>query len=405
MRKKTVCRIHDLIGLVHALYPPALAEEWDNVGLQVGDPGAEVSRVMIALDPSAAAVETAAAAGAQLLLTHHPLIFRPLQQIVPQDEIGRTVMAAVRGNIAILAAHTNLDRAGNGLNDWLAARLDLNDCQPLATASGSLNKLVVCVPPDHAESVAEALFAGGAGTVGRYDRCSFRASGIGTFRPGAGTRPFTGSVGSNSEVAEVRLETIVPAEAVSRVINRMLKTHPYEEVAYDLIPLANRRSDVGLGRIGRLPQPLPLEHFARRVGERLATATLRYCGDPQQLVSKVAVCGGSGMSLLAEAARQGADALVTGDVKYHEARSAEARGVALVDAGHFATERLAVPVLVAVLQQEAVRRGLLLEFIEMSAERDPFRVLADADDGNGSGGQATGDAAGKQTGGRRAGRS
>jgi dinuclear metal center YbgI/SA1388 family protein len=313
-------------------------------------------------------------------------------------------MAAVRGNVAILAAHTNLDRAGNGLNDWLAARLDLSDCQPLATTAGSLSKLVVFVPEDHAERVAEALFAGGAGTVGRYDRCSFRVGGTGTFRPGHGTEPFTGSIGNDSAVKEIRLETIVPAEALHRVISRMLKAHPYEEVAYDLIPLANRRGDVGLGRIGRLPQPLPLAAFARLVGERLATATLRYCGDPEQLIAKVAVCGGSGMSLLAEAARQGADVLVTGDVKYHEARSAEAKGVALVDAGHFATEHLAVSALKEVLQQEAVRRGLVLEFIEMSDERDPFRVLADADDGNGSGGQTTGATAGKQTGGRRAGR-
>jgi dinuclear metal center YbgI/SA1388 family protein len=308
--------------------------------------------------------------------------------------------------VAVLAAHTNLDRGRNGLNDWLAERLGLAACQPLALgAAGGLTKLVVFVPSGYEGQVAEALFAGGAGSVGGYDRCSFAATGFGTYRPGAGTEPFHGTVGVAARTAEVRLETIVPAESVNRALTRMLKVHPYEEVAYDLIPLGNRRGDVGLGRIGRLAAALPLADFVRQVEARLATR-VRFCGDPQRPVAKVAVCGGSGASLLAEAERQGADVLVTGDVKYHEARSAEARGVALIDAGHFATERIVVPGLATVLRAAAGKRGLAIEFIEMSGEQDPFLLLPPLKEPSDTATAAAIAAGrGKQTGGKRAGRS
>jgi dinuclear metal center YbgI/SA1388 family protein len=374
MKKERTARIQDLVGLVHALYPPALAEEWDNVGLQVGDPAAGLSRALVCLDPSEKALEAALAAGAQALVAHHPLILRPLRSLTPGDETGRVALRALREGVAVIAAHTNLDRAQGGLNDWLAARLGVLDARPLA-AGGELLKLVVFVPAGYEGEVADALFAAGAGQVGRYGRCSFRTGGTGTFCPGPGTTPFLGQEGESASAAEVRLETVLPREAAGRVVEKMLKTHPYEEVAYDLIPLANRRSDVGLGRIGRLERPVALAEFAKRVKSVLGAPFLRLVGDPMRPVVKIAVCGGSGASLIAEAARQGADLLVTGDVKYHEARSAESQQVALIDAGHFATERLMVTGLAAALRREAARRGLPIEFTEMEGEADPFRVV------------------------------
>lgn len=373
MSKPTVARIQDLLGLLHRLYPPSLAEEWDNVGLQVGDPAAEVRRVAVALDPDEAALDAAKATGAEALLTHHPLIFRPLRSLTPHDETGRLVLRAAQERLAVLCAHTNLDRARDGLNDWLATALGLHGTEVLATAEGGVYKLVVYVPLGHEETVAQALFAAGAGQVGHYDGCSFRSVGTGTFRPGDGCKPFIGTPGVAEEVPEIRLETVVAAEHLNRVVARLLKAHPYEEVAYDLVPLANRRSDVGLGRIGRLPEAEPLELFAARVKEALGCPALRVCGPTGVTVRKVAVCGGSGASLVGEAARQGAEVLVTGDVKYHEAQNAAARGLVIVDAGHFATERLAVAGLVKALASAAAERQLPLEFIPCEGN-DPFRI-------------------------------
>jgi dinuclear metal center YbgI/SA1388 family protein len=375
MTTPRLARIQDLVGLLHALYPPALAEAWDNVGLQAGDPGSPVERVLISLDPSESALQAAAAAGAQALLSHHPLIFQPLRHLTPVTTTGRILFQAISKGIAVLCAHTNLDRAPAGLNDWLGDLLGIADRQPLAAAEeGGLLKIVVFVPSGYEEQVANALFAGGAGQVGRYSACSFAAEGAGTFQPEPGAQPFIGQPGVRERTREIRLETVVPREQSAKAVTRMLKAHPYEEVAYDLIPLANRRPDIGLGRIGRLSQALPLEAFAMQVKTALQIDFLRLVGDPKRSVQKIAWCGGSGASLLSEAARQGADVLVSGDIKYHEARQAEEMGVALIDAGHFATERIMVSRLAAVLQQEAENRGLLLTFIPMNEETDPFRL-------------------------------
>jgi len=367
-------RVQDLLGLVHGLYPPDLAEEWDNVGLQVGDPGAVVERVLVALDPTAGVVAAAAAQGAQLLVTHHPLLFKPLRRLTPDDPTGHVVWQAVQAGVAIVAAHTNLDVAADGLNRWLATRLQLVDAEPLQPVAGQLIKLVVFVPASHAETVADALFAAGAGQIGAYDRCSFRAGGIGTFRPGFGTSPFIGTFGEDQLVEEVRLETVVPQRRLSRVLERMSQAHPYEEVAYDLIPLANHLPGAGLGRIGRLAEPLALAELAERIKAGLACETVRLVGRPDQPVSKVAVCGGSGAGLIREARRRGADVLVTGDIKYHEARQGEDLGLALIDAGHFATERPAVAELAARLGDEAAARGWRLDILVHAGEHDPFIV-------------------------------
>jgi len=374
MKKETSVRIQDLVGLIHSLYPSVLAEEWDNVGLQVGDPAAVIKTALICLDPSEKALTAARSAGAQAIISHHPLIFRSLKNIQPTDETGRILFQAIRDGIAIFSAHTNLDRGRNGLNDWLAQALQLTRVSPLASGD-SLVKLVVFVPCGHEEAVSEALFAAGAGQVGCYDRVSFRSRGQGSFRPGPGAQPFIGTIGETEQVDELRLEVILPRESVSKVVSKMIKAHPYEEVAYDLIPLLNTSADIGLGRIGRLSEPATLAELAERVKQVLGVSSLRVVGEGGQRVAKVAVCGGSGASLLSEAKRQGADVLVTGDVKYHEARQAESQSIAIIDAGHFATERIMVPNLARVLKEEATKRKLEVEFIEMEGEGDPFTTV------------------------------
>ena len=367
-------RVQDLLGVLHGLFPPDLADEWDNVGLQVGDPAAPVERVLVALDPGVAAVAAACEHRAQLLVTHHPLLFKPLRRLTLDDPVGRVLWQAVRGGVAVIAAHTNLDVAADGLNHWLADRLELTDAEPLQPLTGHLFKLVVFVPVEHAEAVADALFAGGAGQIGAYDQCSFQAAGIGTFRPGPGTTPFVGIAGRRERVEEIRLETIVPQRRLSRVLEKLLKAHPYEEVAYDLTALANQLPGAGLGRIGRLPAPMSLAALGDRAKSLLGCSSVRLVGWPEQLVGKVAVCGGSGAGLIAEAQRRGADVLVTGDVKYHEARQAEDLGLALLDAGHFATERLAAAELATRLDAEATARGWQVDILVHDGERDPFIV-------------------------------
>jgi dinuclear metal center YbgI/SA1388 family protein len=366
-------RIQDLVGLVHKLYDPELAEEWDNVGLQVGDPGAPLKRVMVALDPCLSALEAARDAGAQALVTHHPLLFRPLKRVTPDDAIGKFLWTAVRSGVAVICAHTNLDCAVDGLNSWLATQLGVQQGKPLQPSAGDYLKLVVFVPAGHEQGLAEALFSAGAGKIGAYDQCSFRGMGTGTFRAGEGTDPFIGEIGRQEEVAELRLETIVPRRKLPRVLDKMQQAHPYEEVAYDLVPLQNQVPGAGLGRIGRLEQPLTLEAFADRVKESLHCSHLRLIGERGRTVQKIALCGGSGAGLVQTAHRQGADVLVTGDVKYHDARLAEELGIALVDAGHFATEKLMIEKVAEALRSAARQRHWEIQFETYAGEQDPFR--------------------------------
>lgn len=366
-------RIQDLVGLVHKLYAPELAEDWDNVGLQVGDPGAALNRVMVALDPCLAAVEAARDAGAQALVTHHPLLFRPLKRLTPDDAVGRVLWTAVREGVAIISAHTNLDCAVDGLNSWLAEQLGVGQNVPLQTVAGDYLKLVVFVPVGHEETVAAALFAAGAGQIGSYDEVSFRSPGEGSFRPGVGARPFIGTVGQREITKEFRLETILPKRKLMLVLEKMQKAHPYEEVAYDLVPLQNQVPGAGLGRIGRLDQKMTLADFAARVKGALGCDHLRLIGANETPVHKVALCGGSGAGLLQTAHRQGADVLVTGDVKYHDARQAEELGIAIIDAGHFATEQLMVEKVTKSLQAAAKQHNWGVAFEAYTGEQDPFR--------------------------------
>jgi len=369
-------RVSEVLGLLNGLYPPSLAEDWDNVGLQVGDSSALVERVLICLDAEEAAIDSAEKCGAQLVVSHHPLIHRPLKRLTPDDEVGRVLFRAVRRNISIISVHTNLDRAADGLNDWLAERIGLEQVKPLEKIpGGGLVKLVVFVPAGHETTVMDALSDAGAGRIGAYDRCSFRTIGTGSFRPGEGTEPFIGRQGQAEEVEEYRLETILPQDLEKKVVARMLKAHPYEEVAYDLIPLRNERQDVGLGRIGRLPQPLEVDDFIVQIKDRLGLPSVRLAGNAKGKLSKVAVCGGSGVSLFSEAQRQGADCLVTGDVKYHDAQRARAEGLLLIDAGHFGTEHLMVAGLAEKLRESVALRQLPLKIVEMETESDPFSTI------------------------------
>jgi dinuclear metal center YbgI/SA1388 family protein len=367
--------VGDWVALVHDLYPPSDAEDWDRIGLQVGDPFSGVARVLVSLDVTADVVAEAASQPQTLLLAHHPLLFRPLDAVTPSTPAGAVALSAARSGVAVLAAHTNLDAAddGAGTSDPVTSLLGLREARPLApdTRDADDVKLVTFVPPDHVDAVLDALAAAGAGVIGEYERCSFRVAGVGTFRPRAGADPFAGTVGEENEESEQRLEIVVPRRGLARAVSALLASHPYEEVAYDVYPLV-RGGRRGLGRIGELPDPMSLRSLAERVRDQLPAPHLRTAGDPEAQVSRVAVVGGSGMSLAGAARSAGADVIVTGDVKHHDALDALAFGLAVVDAGHHATEVAAMPAWVARLAESATARGLTAEVVASKVNTVPW---------------------------------
>ena len=332
--------LRDVVEALDELYPPVWAEGWDAVGLVCGDPGAEVRRVLLAVDPVEAVVEQAVTGGFDLLLTHHPLYLRGTTSVAATDPKGRSVHRLVRAGCGLFVAHTNADVADPGVSDALAEAVGLRDLRPLqAQPADPLDKLVVFVPEPAAEPLLDALSAAGAGNLGDYERCAWTTTGTGTFRPTEGANPTLGRVGDVERVTETRLEVVLPRRSRQSVLRALLAAHPYEEPAYDVLELAAVLGRRGLGRVGELATPLSLADLARRLAEVLpATAWgVRSSGDPGAVVTTLAVCGGSGDSLLREAARSGAQAFLTADLRHHPASEAP-EGLALLDAAHWATE-------------------------------------------------------------------
>lgn len=367
-------KLSDLIGIINKIAPPGLAESWDNSGLQLGDPGREIHSVMVALEPTLQAIEAAITSSCQLLVTHHPLIFKPQTSITTSTPTGKAIHTAIKAGLAVFSMHTNYDSADGGLNDLLAERAGLSSAVPLKIGvRQEFVKLVVFVPESHTETVRSALFPFAA-SLGEYTDCSFSTAGEGTFKPGSQAHPFTGTAGVLEKVAEHRLELLLDKSLMSKAINRLLSVHPYEEPAYDIYPLLNNGALLGLGRIGYLAEPVKLKEYAQQIAINLNTSTLRYVGNPDAMIKKVAVCSGSGASLLNDAIRSGADVLLTGDVKYHDARDAEANGIALIDAGHFGTEVIMAEAVRKRLQQSLLDAGYACEVTTCSEEYDPFRL-------------------------------
>ncbi|MCC6465032.1 MAG: Nif3-like dinuclear metal center hexameric protein [Planctomycetes bacterium] len=345
-------KVSRLVDFFDQHYPFALAEEWDNVGLVVGDPGAEVQGVFMAVDVTHDVLQQAHEAGCNVLVTHHPVIFKPVQKLNTAELQGGLVARAIRDGCALVSLHTNLDSAKGGLNDTLCSLLGLIETRPLVDSGRErFFKLAVFAPQTHADAVREALFAAGAGHVGNYDLCSFNTEGTGTFRGEEGkTDPFLGKPGVLERAAEVKIEVILRREMAGRVVGAMLGAHPYEEVAYDLVPLANKEGTTGLARIGRLPSPVTLEQFAAVVQQAgiLVKAVL---GEPGAKVSRVALCSGAGSDFTTRALSAGADVYLTAEVKHHHALAAAYKGMAMVEAGHGSLEQAHWPRLQELLKQ------------------------------------------------------
>jgi dinuclear metal center YbgI/SA1388 family protein len=322
---------------VERIAPLSLAEEWDNCGLQVGDPEAQAERILIALTPLPEVFGEAEEKGADFLLFHHPLIFDPLKTIVTSSYPGGLLVRAIRNGHAVYAAHTNYDAAPAGVSVALAGALGLGGPLRVLSPRGALRKLVVFVPEESVGAVAKALAEVGAGVIGDYTECTFRIRGTGTFRGGDETNPYLGEKGRLEKVEEVRMETVVPAHTVDCAIEAATAAHPYEEMALDVYPIEGSPDGYGYGRLGTLPDPLTAGELREHVSESLGFPS-RLVADPGLRIETVAVLGGSGGSFIPEAAASGVQAYVTGDIDYHDALLAESLGLTMIDAGHAATE-------------------------------------------------------------------
>lgn len=369
--------VQDWLALIHDRYPPAEAASWDHVGLQVGDPAWPVERVLVALDVTSAVLDEAIAGPPTLLLAHHPLLFRPLAAVTPATPAGRLALRAAGHQVAVAAAHTNLDvtHDGAGTNDPVVRALGLQDVAPLTTElrDGERAKLVTFVPPEAVDIVLDAVSAAGAGRIGAYERCSFRVRGTGTFRPLAGANPYSGEgIGQDAVEDEFRLEVELPIRRTGAVVRALLAAHPYDEVAYDLVPLLDGAT-VGFGRSGRLSAPLPLAAVADQLRERLPAPHLRVAGDPDRLVERIAVVGGAGDGLIGAALAAGVDVYVTGDLRHHVTLDALEQGLALIDAGHHATEVAAMPAWIDRLSTAARDRSLTAPVLASTVPTVPWR--------------------------------
>jgi len=352
----TKLTVREVFSYLDAIAPFYLAEEWDNVGLQAGSLDQDVEGIVVCLDPGGEAIRRATEMSPSLIVSHHPLIYRPLDSLVTDSYPGKYLAALCQNTISLIAAHTNLDKAAGGASDCLAQRLHLQETIALLP-EGRSYKLVVYVPEADAGKVRTAIGDAGSGMIGNYSHCSFESEGVGRFTPMSGAKPAIGEPGVGEAVKETRLEALVTEDRLNAAVSAMLRAHPYEEVAYDVYPLRRRERHVGLGRIGLLLQPMTLERFRDLVARNLG-APCRLAGDSGRLINRVAVCSGSGSSLIDEAAKQGADVLVTGDVKYHAAGAALELGLAIIDAGHAGTENPVVDYMYAMLNQAFEDRGV-----------------------------------------------
>lgn len=362
----------DIIKFMEEFAPPQLAEDWDNVGLMLGSREDTIKRVMVCLDVTPEVIEAAEAAGVNLIVSHHPFIFKGLKRISREDLKGKMIMDLIKNGINVYSAHTNLDVTDGGINQYLSGLLGLGNLKNLKKyKTERLLKLVVFVPKESLDTVRDAMGKAGAGWIGNYRDCSFTTEGIGTFRPQEGTNPYIGTQGNLEKVEEYRIETVASEKIIDQVVSAMKSVHPYEEVAYDIYPLELSGKEFGMGCVGELDNTVSTIAFAEVVKNKLNTKNVRVIGNLDREIKKVAVFCGSFDNGIMRLAKSQADVLVTGDVKYHDAMDMLQMGMCVIDAGHFSTERIIVPRLVELLKQRFEK----LEVMSNNVEADPFKYI------------------------------
>jgi dinuclear metal center YbgI/SA1388 family protein len=337
-------KLKDICSYLDSAIPLSFQEGYDNSGLQVGSPDKEVTSAMVTLDVTEDVLNEAGYAGCDLIISHHPLIFNGIKSITGKSFTERLLLKAIKQDIAIYSAHTNLDIISNGVSMKMSEKLNLRNIKVLSPAKNRLLKLVTYIPESHLEKVRNALFQAGAGVIGNYDQCGFITNGTGSFRGNDNTNPFAGKKGIIHFEKEIRFETILYSYLKEKVIKVLLEVHPYEEVAYDIYSLENDNIRIGLGCVGEIGNPLNENDFLKLVSSVFKAKGVRYTKPAGILIKKIALCGGSGSSLLNLAIASGADAFITSDVKYHSFFDADNR-ILLVDIGHFESEIFSTEIL------------------------------------------------------------
>ncbi len=353
-------QVKDIIQAIEAFAPPVYQEGYDNSGLQVGDRNAEATGALLTLDVTEAILDEAMERNCNLVIAHHPVIFSGIKSLTGRNYVERIVTKAIKNDIAIYACHTNLDNVRQGVNAKIAEKLGLQKTSILAPMGDTIYKLYTYAPGIAAEEVRNALFAAGAGAIGNYQECSFSTEGQGTFRPGEGTNPTIGEAGGGRElVAEEKIEVLVEKHVKSQVIKALFAAHPYEEVAYELIPIANSNQELGAGMVGELPEAMDSKAFLSYLKDKMQTDCIRHTALVGDKVQKIALCGGSGSFLLSRAMAVGADVFITGDYKYHQFFDAEGK-IVIADIGHYESEQFTVEIFKEILNKKFPNFATLL---------------------------------------------
>jgi dinuclear metal center YbgI/SA1388 family protein len=363
----------DILNFLESRYPSAWAMSGDKIGLEVGHPGRQVTSILVALEATTAIVSEAAQRRAELLLTHHPLLYQPVNEIREDRPGGQLLTALVRAGLALISCHTNLDIAPGGLNDYLAQELELTKVEVLTpTTRDPWYKLVVFVPAGFEAPVRQALGDAGLGIIGRYSHCTFSSPGQGSYQPLAGAQPFQGEVGKLSQVQESRLEILAPESRLPAALSRLKAIHPYEEVAYDLYPVRHPGTSLGLGRIGSWPAPRPFSQVIRAIKDLFRVKTVQVWGQPPSQVQRVALCSGSGGDLVSNALGRGADIYLTGEVRHHQLTPGPDADFGVVAVGHFASEVVFMEPWAGQLRELFNEAGLGLEVMVAGTQVPPL---------------------------------
>lgn len=344
-------RLKEITSYIETIAPLSYQENYDNAGLLCGEENMEVTGAVICLDSTEAIIDEAIERKANLIIAHHPIIFSGLKKLNGKNYVERVIIKAIKNNIAIYAAHTNLDNVYNGVNGKICERLGLENCKILSPGKNLLKRLITYTPLENAEQVRLALFNAGAGYIGNYNECSFSSSGIGTFKALEGANPHTGEIGKRFQGEEVKVEVVYPSVIEAGLITALLKAHPYEEVAYDLIPLSNSHPKIGAGMIGELKDEMDEMEFLREMKAKMKTDSIRYTSLREKKVKKVAICGGSGSFLLNEAITHKADVFITADFKYHQFFDADGK-IVIADIGHYESEQFTMELFYEILKKK-----------------------------------------------------
>ena len=344
-------RIKEIVSALERFAPLPLQDGFDNAGLQIGLTEAEATGALLCLDVTEAVLDEAIALGYNLVISHHPLIFKGYKSITGRDYVERCIMKAIKNDIVIYSAHTNLDNAPGGVNFKIAEKIGLSNVRVLEAKENALVKLVTFVPTAQAEDVRKALFAAGCGCIGNYDACSYNVEGEGTFRAQEGSHPFCGSIGELHTEKEVRIETVLPAYKKSEVIKALLSAHPYEEPAFDLYPLQNSWTQAGAGVIGELDTPETELEFLKRVKKIFEVGCLKHNKLTGREIQTVALCGGAGAFLMPLAIRNGADVFITGEIKYHDYFGHDT-DILLAEIGHYESEQYTKEIFCEIIQKK-----------------------------------------------------